>query len=63
MATTKAYWTVELNAECPGCWKDVDLLCSDSFADGLPFALAERCPDVTVWCPECGAEFKVDLEY
>ena len=67
MSVIKAGWTIELNAQCPGCGRDVDLLCSDSFMEGMPFDLAEhgteRSKDVTVHCPECGHEFKVDLEY
>lgn len=62
-----ATWSLSLDCECPACKEDVDLLRAD-FWDGRESMQAcehntEASRDVEVLCPECGHEFKVDLEY
>ena len=67
MSNIKAMWSVELWSECPGCNEPVDLLGDPDFWDGVSFQPCEnktaRTKDVTVYCPRCGHEFDVDLEY
>ena len=62
-----AGWTVELHCDCPACGEWVDLLDYPDFWDGRHLDIAEhgtaRSKDVEVFCPECGHEFNVDLEY
>ena len=63
----EAAWTIELNATCPACDDDVDLLDYPDFWEDHTFDLAEHGTDrtsgVKVGCPACGNRFLVDLEY
>ncbi|UZW62719.1 hypothetical protein [Lysobacter enzymogenes] len=67
MDKTIAIWSFSLDADCPGCGEYVDLLSYADFWDGRALDACEhhtdRSRDVEVICPECGHEFKVDLEY
>jgi endogenous inhibitor of DNA gyrase (YacG/DUF329 family) len=65
---TTATWSLELNCDCPKCGEYVDLM--DSASDHLTDSVfdicehgTERTKNVDVYCPECGADFAVDLEY
>lgn len=67
MANNEAVWTVSLNVDCPNCKEWVDILDDPDFFDCRDLDIAEhgteRSIDVTVYCPECGHEFEVDLTY
>ncbi len=67
MSATTATWTIRLNCECPGCKEFVDLLDYVDFWDGRDFEIGEhgteKSKGVDAYCPECGHEFTVDLEY
>ncbi|WP_022959722.1 hypothetical protein [Spongiibacter tropicus] len=62
-----AWWTVELNCDCPDCKAHVDLLDYPDFWDGrqldIPEHDTERSTATEVVCPECGHDFEVDLAY
>jgi uncharacterized protein YbaR (Trm112 family) len=62
--TTKAAWTIELIATCPKCDRDIDLL-EQATEAGLAIGEHEtdRTKDAMVWCPLCGHDFPVTLEY
>lgn len=66
MAKTTATWSVSLHCGCPECRRWVDLLDDPDFWDGHSLTIPEqgtaRTKDMEVVCPECGAEFDVDLE-
>lgn len=62
-----AWWSVELNCDCPACKEHVDLLDFPDFWDGrrldIPEHDTERSTAVNVTCPECRHDFEVDLAY
>ena len=63
-----ANWSIELNCDCPICKEYVNLLDYPDFWDGnVRFNIGEHntkySKNVEVKCPECGAEFQVDLTY
>jgi hypothetical protein len=64
---TTAQWSISLNCDCPHCKEYVDLLDATDFWDGVEFEPGEhntsKSRDVHVYCPKCGEEFIVDLEY
>jgi endogenous inhibitor of DNA gyrase (YacG/DUF329 family) len=63
----KAYWSIRLDAECPHCKEEVDLLDVDDFWDGKTFQCVEhgtaKTRNVRVFCPECGEDFVVDFAH
>lgn len=64
----RATWSISLDADCPECKEYVDLLDDPDFWDGrcsldIGEHGTERSVGVEVYCPKCGAEFEVDLEY
>lgn len=67
MAEIKAIWVIELNCNCPGCGKHVDLTNNPDFYDGKPIEIGEheteRTTNMEASCPECGYEFFVDCLY
>mgnify|MGYP001566962864 FL=1 len=62
-----AHWSISLDAECPECFEDVDLLDDPEFWDDRDLGVGEhntpRSKGVCVHCPACGQLFYVDLEY
>lgn len=58
-----AHWTIELNTTCPACEKEVDLLDDPDFWGGRLLGVGEDRKQVSVTCPDCGAEFEVDCVY
>ena len=67
MSEIKATWIVQLNCECPGCKKQVNLLDYADFFEWCEVVIAEHDTDnsqnMLVVCPECYHEFQVDLDY
>ena len=67
MSKIYAEWLVELNAECPKCKLDVNLLDYVDFWDGRKLDIAEhdteRSKGIEVVCPSCYHNFEVDLTY
>ena len=67
MAQNTATWSMSLNCDCPACGEYVDLLDDPDFWDGRNLDacehMTERSFDIEVYCPKCGHEFTVDLEY
>jgi len=67
VSSVTAQWTVELNADCPKCKKNVDLLEAPDFWDGRKLEIPEhgtdRSNNLEVMCPECGHEFTVCCEW
>lgn len=67
MSRPTALWSVSLDADCPACEQNVNLLDYGDFWDGRKLEIPEhgtdRSRDVEVVCPDCGHEFSVDLEY
>lgn len=67
MTNIEATWRIEINCDCPECSKYVDLTEYPDFWGGNNLQIAEhgteRTTGMEVVCPECGAEFKVDLTY
>ncbi len=58
----EATWIVELNADCPGCNRRVDLLAYPDFWDGRKLQVGEN-STIEVVCPECGHDFTVEAVY
>lgn len=54
-----ANWSVELNAECPKCEEDVDLLEDPEFWHGNRGLQVGQETTIIVHCPKCGHEFTV----
>lgn len=61
--SNKAYWYIRLDAICPNCKKEVDLLEYNDFWYYNDIELGQRDHDVDVICPNCEHNFKVDTEY
>ena len=64
---TTAQWSISLDCDCPHCKEYVDLLDDTEFWHDAEFQPiehnTEKSRNVTVYCPNCGEEFLVDLEY
>jgi uncharacterized Zn-finger protein len=62
-----ATWTIHLFCDCPQCKDSVDLLDHPEFWLDNTIDVGEHYTDKTrgmeVMCPDCGHEFKVDLEF
>ena len=62
-----SYWSISLDAECPHCNLDVNLLDYVDFWDGVSFTPIEhgtnRTTEIEVMCPECGEMFETTLAY
>ena len=58
-----ADWHIELNAECPSCGVNVNLLEAQDFWDGRMLEICENHTEASnnleVHCPKCYQEFKV----
>lgn len=64
MSIPKAYWSVSLDAECPECKIDFDVL--DLPDSGDIVRGTEACSsndELHVHCPECGHEFLAETAY
>lgn len=66
--STTATWDIRINCECPSCKEFVNLLDFPDFWDSnhhldIPENGTSASRNLEVVCPECGHEFKVDLEY
>ena len=61
-------WNISLDCECPYCEFDIDLM-DQMFEPGEKgrCELGEHGTDTTrdmeVYCPQCDAEFKIDLDW
>ena len=63
---TVATWKVSLDCLCPYCSHEIDLSGGDFIGNSqIEFGEHEtdRTTDMEAFCPMCGAEFTVDLEY
>ncbi|WP_290925052.1 hypothetical protein [Halodesulfovibrio sp.] len=59
-----ADWTLELNATCPHCKEEVDLLEDCDFWEDKPNSFAIlHLKNQEVYCPECGKTFICDFDY
>ena len=63
VANTPAFWSVELNCECPKCGEYVNLLDAPDFWEDrtldIPEHGTENSNNLEVQCPVCDHEFKV----
>lgn len=63
----EATWWISLDAECPACHEDVNLLDAADFWDGRQMGIAEhgtsRTEAVEVACPKCYHGFIVKTVY
>lgn len=64
----QATWYITLDAQCPHCKQEVDLLNFPDFWDGNShITIGERgtpsSTNVTVTCPMCSEDFKCDFTY
>ena len=63
MKPVYAYWSIELNCQCPDCGEIIDLM---DLPEDYNFDIGEHdtetSKNVTVEC-ECGKDFKVDLAW
>jgi C4-type Zn-finger protein len=57
-----AYWSITLDAECPSCKADFDLIEDDGFRE-CGINPLERASGYEATCPHCEHEFLVDLEF
>jgi len=62
MSQPTAYWSISLDAECPECGKDFDLIDSDEFRESSIKPL-ERYIGYEATCPHCEHEFLMNLEF
>lgn len=63
----EATWWISLDADCPACSENVDLLDAADFWDGRNLNIGEhgtaRTEAVEVRCPNCDHEFEVKTVY
>ena len=66
-APHSAQWTVSLDADCPKCGENVNLLDAPDFWDGrqldIPEHGTENSDNLDVTCPECGHDFKACCQW
>jgi ssDNA-binding Zn-finger/Zn-ribbon topoisomerase 1 len=67
VAPVSAQWEVSLDAECPQCRGQMNLLDAPDFWDGrnlvIPEHGTENSDNLVVACPRCGHEFRVCCEW
>ena len=67
MIKTNACWTLKLEATCPHCEGDIDLLDDPEFFEANEISWGEHNTEATrnieIACSSCGEPFVVYLEY